>query len=76
MEPTLKNGNTALIKKYNLDLKYNDIVVVKKDNKIIIKRLVGFPGDTIRSDNYLYVNDKKMMTYTLKIKERLLKKLL
>lgn len=59
MEPTLKNGNIALIKKYNLNLNYNDIVVVKKSNKTIIKRLVAFPGDTIIIDNYLYVNGKK-----------------
>ena len=59
MEPTLKNGNIAIIKKYNLRLNYNDIVVVKKNDKIIIKRLVAFPGDTIIIDKYLYVNDKK-----------------
>ena len=60
MEPTLKNGSIAIIKKCNLKLNYNDIVVVKKNNKIIIKRLVAFPGDTIKIDQYLYVNDIKI----------------
>lgn len=59
MEPTLKNKDMVLIKKYNLNLKYNDIIVVKKNNKVIIKRLVGFPGDTLKIENYLYVNGKK-----------------
>ena len=60
MYPTLKNGNIVLIQKYNLDLKNNDIIVIKKDNKIIIKRLIGIPNDTIRIDKYVYVNDKKI----------------
>ena len=59
MSPTLKNGNIVLIQKYNLNLKNNDIIVIKKDNNIIIKRLIGIPNDTIRMDKYVYVNDKK-----------------
>ena len=59
MEPALKHGDIAIIKKYNLKLNYNDIVLVKKNNKTIIKRLVAFPKDTIKIDNYLYVNGKK-----------------
>ena len=60
MNPTLKDRDITVIKKYNLKLSYGDILVIRKDNKIIIKRLVGLPGDKIRIDNYLYVNDKKM----------------
>lgn len=58
MYPTLKENNIILIKKFNLNLKYNDIIVIKKDNKIIIKRLVGMPNDSIKIDKYLYVNGK------------------
>lgn len=59
MFPTLKNGNIVCIKKYNLDLKHNDIIVIRKNGKTIIKRLVGMPNDKIKIDNYLYVNGEK-----------------
>lgn len=58
MYPTLQEGNIIFIKKFNLDLKRNDIVVIKKNNKIIIKRLVGLPNDSIKIDKYLYINGK------------------
>ena len=59
MEPTLREGEIVLIKKSNLDLNYNDIVVIKKDKNILIKRLVGLPNDTIRIQDYLFVNGEK-----------------
>ena len=59
MFPTLKSGNIVCMKKYNLDLKHNDIVVVRKDNKTIIKRLVGLPNDKIEINDYLYINGQK-----------------
>ena len=60
MEPSLKNKDIVLMKKYNLKLDYNDIVVIKKNNKIIIKRLIGLPNDTINIDDYVYVNAKRI----------------
>ena len=60
MEPALKNGQIALMKKFNLKLNYNDIIVIKKNNKIIIKRLVGMPNDKVKIDNYLYINGQKV----------------
>ena len=59
MEPTLTNGKIVCIKKYNLNLKHNDIIVIRKNGKIIIKRLVGLPKDKIKIDEYLYVNGIK-----------------
>lgn len=59
MYPTLKDKQIVLIKKYNLNLSNNDIIVVKKNNRIIIKRLVGLPNDTIKIDQYVYVNGSK-----------------
>lgn len=60
MYPTLKNGNIILIKKFDLKIEYRDIVVIKKDDKIIIKRVVGLPRDSIKIDKYLYINGQKM----------------
>ena len=60
MEPTFKDKEILLVKKYNLSIKNNDIVLIKKNNNIIIKRVVGIPKDKlIIKDNYLYVNNKK-----------------
>jgi len=59
MEPTLKSGQMLFIKKYQLNLQNNDIIVVKKNNSIIIKRLIGLPNDTIKIDDYVYVNGNK-----------------
>ena len=60
MEPTLKNKSIVFIRKYNIEPKYNDILVINKDNKIIIKRLVGLPNDMIFIDKYIYINGEKL----------------
>ena len=60
MEPNLKDKQIVLMKKFNLLLNYNDIIVIKKNNKIIIKRLIGLPNDNIKIDDYVFVNNKKI----------------
>lgn len=59
MHPTLKDGNIIVIKKFDLKFDYNDIVVIKKNDKTIVKRIVGLPGDLVKIDNYLYINNEK-----------------
>lgn len=60
MEPTLKNRELLLLNKINYrinDIKRYDIVVIKRDNKEIIKRVIGLPGETIEyRNNVLYIN--------------------
>lgn len=59
MLPTLKSGEIVCIQKFNINLEHNDIIVIRKNGKIIIKRLIGVPNDTIKIDNYVYVNGEK-----------------
>lgn len=64
MYPTLSNKNLILIKKHNFTIHKTDIAVIRKENKIIIKRIVGLPGDKLQiKDGYLYLNEKKYDDY-------------
>ena len=60
MLPTFYDGQVLLVKKIALDIRNNDVVVIKKDNKVIIKRVIGIPNDKIKFENgYVYVNEIK-----------------
>ena len=58
MDQTLEDGQILLLYKLaNID--YGDIVVLdeEKEGEIIIKRIIGMPGDTVSiRDNTIYVN--------------------
>lgn len=60
MVPTLEDKQLLLLNKINYrlnDIKRYDIVVIKKDKKEIIKRVIGLPGETIEyRNNTLYIN--------------------
>ena len=64
MYSTLKDGEIMILNKldYKLhDIERFDIVVVKTDEKKIIKRVIGLPGETLKyEDNTLYINGKKI----------------
>ncbi|MDO5078719.1 MAG: signal peptidase I [Streptococcus minor] len=65
MDPTLQDKE-HLIMYRTKDIQRFDIVVASEpddsgNEKLIVKRVIGMPGDTIRFDNdILYVNDKQM----------------
>jgi len=59
MYPTLHDGDYgfSFILTKNLKVERFDIVVVKHEEDLIVKRIIGMPGETIKySDNKLYVN--------------------
>ena len=60
MLPTYKDGQILLAKKYNIEIKANDVIVINKNNKIIIKRAIGLPNDIVQIKNgNIYINNKK-----------------
>lgn len=63
MEPNLKEEDVIIVNKllYRFkEINQNDIVSIKQDEKYMIKRVVGLPGDKIEyKGNYLYVNGIK-----------------
>ena len=64
MNNTLKSGDITVVNKlvFRLrNIKRNEIVSLKKDDKIIVKRIIGLPGEHIEyKDNILYVDGKKI----------------
>lgn len=64
MLPTYKNGEHVFVRKILNVYHRGDIIIAKKENTELIKRLVGLPGDVIefKHDN-LYVNQKKVKYY-------------
>lgn len=62
MDQTLEDGQILLLYKLaNID--YGDIVVLdeEKEGEIIIKRIIGMPGDTVSiKDNTVYVNGEEL----------------
>lgn len=64
MDNTLKSGDITVVNKlvFRLrNIKRNEIVSLKKDDKIMVKRIIGLPGEHIEyKDNILYVDGKKI----------------
>jgi len=53
MNSTLNNGDLLFLKKYDKSYDRFDVVVFKYNDKRLIKRVIGLPGEHVK-----YVNDK------------------
>ena len=61
MEPTLSDGQLVITMK-NANLETGDIVAFYYNNRILLKRVIGTPGDwiNIERDGTVYVNSEKI----------------
>lgn len=61
MEPTIHAGSYILVKKFDLQLERNQVVVAWHDTYRIVKRIVGLPGETveIKEDGTILVNGEE-----------------
>ena len=60
MDDTLQDGDIMVLNIISLKtskIKRFDIVVIKEDNELIIKRVIGLPGEEVEyKNNVLYIN--------------------
>lgn len=64
MNNTLKNKDIMILDKISYrfqEIERFDIVVIKKGNDYLIKRVIGLPGETVEyKNNKLYINGKNI----------------
>ena len=61
MYPTLEDGEILILKKYDKSYQRFEIAVIKHDNDMLVKRIIGLPGENVKyKNNKLYINGKKI----------------
>ena len=64
MEPNFIDGQVLFLSKISYkskEIERFDVVVVDTDNDLIIKRIIGLPGERVEyKDNKLYINDEEI----------------
>lgn len=60
MAPTLHDKEMILMKRFSLQIDYHDVVLIQKNKRTIIKRVVGMPNDRIEINDGIYVNNQKI----------------
>lgn len=61
MEPTFKDGD-LVVANHSTDFQRGDVMAFYYNNKVLLKRVIGLPGDwvDIRDDGTVLVNNKKL----------------
>ena len=60
MTPTLTEGSVVVVNKLKKNFKREDVIVLSQDEKYMIKRVIGLPGEYIQyKDNVLYINGER-----------------
>ena len=57
MQPTLPNGSYAIVDKYLFklfEIRKNNILLFKKENEEVVKKIAGFPNEKILIENKEY----------------------
>ena len=61
MEPTLNEKDVVVIEKITRNFERMDIVVIKRNGRYLIKRVIGLPGEEIKIENgKIFVNGKEI----------------
>lgn len=62
MYPTLEEGDCCFVRRFNINPKRYDIVTAKANGQVVIKRVIGLPGDVLEiEEGYVLINGNPVL---------------
>ena len=55
MYPTLEDGEVLILKKYDKSYERFEIAVIRHDGEMLVKRIIGLPGENIKYKKISYM---------------------